>query len=438
MDSQTYVNFFRRTSPYIHAHRGKTFVIALSGDAVLDANCQRLLADIALLQSLGVHIVLVHGARPQIDRRLAQSSLSSELHDHLRITGIAAMHCVKEAIGSTRLQLESELSMGLPNSPMHGAEMRVMGGNFVTAKPLGVIDGVDHLHSGEVRRIDRTGIQRQLECGAIVLLSPIGFSPTGEAFNLSYLDVATHTATAIEADKLICISSTPGICVDGALQRSLSLPAVEALLKHLPLDSQAQLERKLLSASLHACKGGVGRAHLIGFGDDGALLSELFTREGSGTLIVQDYSETLRPASIDDVGGIIDLIQPLEDAGVLVRRSRDLLETEISRFMVALHPEGFLIGCAALYPIGSSGSGEIACVATHADFLSQGTASRLLSAIEAHARNQSMDRLYVLTTQAAHWFQEQGFTATTVESLPDDKKLLYNYQRSARVLCKKI
>ena len=145
MDSQTYVNFFRRTSPYIHAHRGKTFVIALSGDAVLDANCQRLLADIALLQSLGVHIVLVHGARPQIDRRLAQSSLSSELHDHLRITGIAAMHCVKEAIGSTRLQLESELSMGLPNSPMHGAEMRVMGGNFVTAKPLGVIDGVDHL-----------------------------------------------------------------------------------------------------------------------------------------------------------------------------------------------------------------------------------------------------------------------------------------------------
>ena len=436
MNSQTYVNFFRQTSPYIHAHRGKTFVIALAGDAVLDGNCHRLLADIALLQSLGVRIVLVHGARPQIDQRLAQSNLTSDFKGHLRITDIEAMTCVKQAIGSTRLQLEAELSMGLPNSPMHGAEVRVMGGNFVVAKPIGVIDGVDHQHSGEVRRVDHVGIQSQLDSGAMVLVSPIGFSPTGEAFNLSYIDVASHAAVAIGADKLICISAVSNISQNGGLLRSLSIPAVKEYLKHSKAPSQ--LEQTLLCASQQACKGGVERVHLIGYRDDGALLSELFTREGSGTLIIQDYSETLRPASIDDVGGILDLIQPLEESGVLVKRSRELLETEISRFMVALHPEGFLVGCAALYPLGSTGSGEIACVATHPDFLSQGTASRLLAAIENQAHSQSIDRLYVLTTQAAHWFQEQGFVEATVDALPEDKQLLYNYQRSSRVLCKRL
>lgn len=433
MDIPTYVSLFRQSSPYIHAHRGKTFVITLSGEALLDDHCASLLADIALLQSLGIHVVLVHGARPQLDQRLLDADLDADFADDRRVTDAVTMALAKQAVGATRLNIEARLSMGLPNSPMHGAKIRVVGGNFIVAKPLGVLNGIDYLYSGEVRRVDSCGIQAQLQLGGIVLISPIGFSPTGEAFNLSYLDVATEVAVALTAEKLIFISTARGIFIEGTLQRSLSLPAVSEYLSspnHVP-----DLEQALLTAAFRGCHGGVARAHLIGYGEDGALLSELFSRQGSGTLVIQDYSETIRAATIDDIGGILELIQPLENQGTLVKRSRERLETEISQFLVAFHPEGFIIGCAALYPLDAS-TGELACVATRTEFQARGTASRLLLALEDQARAMSIRNLFVLTTQAAHWFQEKGFLETTPDDLPNDKKSLYNYQRNSRILFK--
>jgi amino-acid N-acetyltransferase len=432
MNLNSYVDFFRQTSPYIHSHRGKTFVIAVDGDSVAEDNFHRTVHDIALLQSLGIRIVVVHGGRPQIDQRLQVSDIKSQFHQGLRITDAETMLCVKEALGRTRWQIESEFSMSLPNSPMHGAKIRVVGGNFVTAKPLGVKEGVDYQHTGSVRRIDTDSIRQQLLTGGLVLMSPIGFSPTGEAFNVSYLDVASETAIALNADKLILISMAKGIMENGELLRTVAIadvPKLQSKLTH-------SVQKQLLASAHYACSNGVERVHMVDCSEDGALLTELFTREGSGTLVAQDHSEVIRAATIEDVGGILDLIRPLEEQHILVKRSRELLETEISRFTLVVHPEGFLLGCAALYPTPDQTQGEVACVASHPDFLGRGIASRLLQRLESNAAQAGMTKLFVLTTQTAHWFLEKGFVETQLEDLPKQKQSLYNYQRNSRIFSK--
>ena len=434
MKTSSYVDFFRQTSPYIHSHRGKTFVIAVDGESIAHDNFHRTVHDIALLQSLGIRIVMVHGGRPQIDQRLALSDIKSEFHQQLRITDAESMACVKEAVGRTRWQIEAEFSMSLPNSPMHGAKIRVTGGNFVTAKPLGVKDGIDYQHTGAVRKIDAETIQEQLRAQGLVLISPIGFSPTGEVFNVNYLDVASETAIALKADKLILMTTTGGIIQDDELLRSVVLADTRDLQTALTDSAQNQL----LASAHYACSKGVERVHMVGCSEDGALLSELFTREGSGTLVAQDHSEVIRAATIEDVGGILELIRPLEEQQILVKRSRELLETEISRFMLVVHPEGFLLGCAALYPMADQQQGEVACVASHPDFLGRGIASRLLDHLEKEAAKAGITKLFVLTTHTAHWFLEKGFVETQLEDLPDQKKSLYNYQRNSRIFSKAI
>jgi amino-acid N-acetyltransferase len=431
-----YVKFFRETSPYINRHRGKTFVIALPGEAICHTNFTHIIHDIALLNSLGMRIVLVHGARPQLEQRLEQRQLTLQYADHTPITDSQTMECVKDAVGSVRISIESLLSMGLANSPMHGARIRVVGGNFITAKPFGIREGIDFQYSGEVRKIDRAGIQSQLDDAAIVLLSSVGYSPTGEAFNLSYEDVATQAAITLGAEKLIFLGTDAGLNdAKGTLLKSINLSQAQQMLEEI-------IEPALFGAlqgAYQACLNGVPRCHLISYGDDGALLGELFTRDGVGTLVLQHGEEVIRQASIDDITGILDLISPLEEQGVLVKRSRELLETEISRFYVIAHPEGMLIACAALYPFNDGKAAELACVVTHPDFHNQGLATRLLEHLQNKAKNElELEALFVLTTQAAHWFQENGFVATNLAQLPQEKAELYNYQRKSKIFYKRL
>jgi amino-acid N-acetyltransferase len=431
-----YVKFFRETSPYINRHRGKTFVIALPGEAICHTNFTHIIHDIALLNSLGMRIVLVHGARPQLEQRLEQRQLTLQYADHTPITDSQTMECVKDAVGSVRISIESLLSMGLANSPMHGARIRVVGGNFITAKPFGIREGIDFQYSGEVRKIDRAGIQSQLDDAAIVLLSSVGYSPTGEAFNLSYEDVATQAAITLGAEKLIFLGTDAGLNdAKGTLLKSINLSQAQQMLEEI-------IEPALFGAlqgAYQACLSGVPRCHLISYSDDGALLGELFTRDGVGTLVLQHGEEVIRQASIDDITGILDLISPLEEQGVLVKRSRELLETEISRFYVIAHPEGMLIACAALYPFNDGKAAELACVVTHPDFHNQGLATRLLEHLQNKAKNElELEALFVLTTQAAHWFQENGFVATNLAQLPQEKAELYNYQRKSKIFYKRL
>lgn len=430
-----HVKFFRQTSPYINMHRGKTFVIAISGDGVMHGNFPHVIQDIALLHSLGIRIVLVHGTRPQIEQRLAEHDIRPQFQGQTRITDTRAMDCVKEAVGHTRVDIEGLLSMGLANSPMHGARIRVIGGNFITARPVGVRDGIDFHHTGEVRKIDRAGIERQLNDGAMVLLSSLGYSATGEAFNLTFEEVATKTATALSAEKLVFFCGSRGINNSaGELRRMISLPEVENCLNEL--DDMGL--RNLLKAGHLACQGGVPRCHYISYERDGALLNELFTRDGEGTLLLHDGNLIVRSAGIEDIPGLLDIIGPLEETGVLVKRSRELLETEISRFRLVVDAEQVIVACAALYPFADDKSAELACVATHTDYRNRGLASRLLNDIESQAKHQGLEQLFVLTTQTAHWFLEHGFVSADLSALPAERKELYNFQRNSKIFVKQL
>lgn len=427
-----HIRWLRNAAPYINAHRGKTFVLMLGGTVAQHENFSNIIHDIALLNSLGVRLVLIHGSRVQIDQRLQRAGLDSVLHDGMRITDNAAMEHVKDAAGSLRAQIEALLSMGLPNSPMQGSCMRVCSGNFVTARPIGVVDGVDFHHTGRVRRIDTGGIHQQLAEGSIVLLSPLGYSPTGEIFNLALEDIAVHCTSAIGADKLVLFGSAAGVLQEnGELIRQCAVGEVSGL----TIDDPEQAS--LLQTARRACLAGVERCHIISYEDDCALLQELFTHDGCGTLVANDEYELSREANIDDVGGILELIEPLEQQGVLLKRSRELLETEISQFRLLVR-DGRIIACAALYPFPDEGCGEVACIVSHPDYRGGKRGQRLLKTLEQEARRQGLDRLFVLTTQTAHWFIEQGFVEAAQDELPGEKKSLYNLQRNSKVFFKRL
>jgi amino-acid N-acetyltransferase len=432
-DPKQQIRWFRNSAPYINAHRGRTFVLVFPGEAALHANFANIIHDIALLQSLGVRLVIVHGCRPQIEARLEVAGLGSHFHDGMRITDNAVLEHVKDAAGSLRTQIEALLSMGLPNSPMQDAAIRVCSGNFITARPLGVVDGVDFHHTGRVRRIDVQGIRDALATGSVALLSPLGYSPTGEIFNLALEDIAVQVASATGADKLVMFGSRPGIEQDGRLVRQCDRRQALELLR--TIDDPEQ--QRLLETARAACAAGVQRVQVISYSEDCALLEELFTHDGSGTLVSNDDYEQGRSATIDDVGGILELIEPLESEGVLVRRSRELLEGEIGHFRL-LERDSRILACAALYPYLDNRSGEIACIVTHPDYRGADRGQRLLRELEAEAARLGLERVFVLTTQTTHWFLEQGFTESDLAELPAEKQQVYNLQRNSKVLIKQL
>ena len=338
------------------------------------------------------------------------------------------------AVGALRLKLEGLFSMGLANSPMYNAGIRLISGNFVIAKPVGVRNGFDYQHTGEVRRIEVDAIRQQLSNGNVVLLSPLGCSPTGELFNVNAEEVASTAAIALGADKLILMGNDLQLAdSNGDMVRELSPQQAGKLLADDQLQDNG-VDRQL-TAACHAASNGVGRAHLIDANDDGALLKELFTRDGCGTLVTRETYETLRGARIDDVGGILELIEPLEADGTLVRRSRELLENEIQRFAI-IERDGMVIACAALYPFPDDKTGELACVAVHPGYRKGERGAQLLAYVERRAKEQGLTSLFVLTTLTAHWFQQQGFEAAGVEALPGARKSLYNWQRNSKVFVK--
>lgn len=423
------VKIFRHSAPYINAHRGKTFVLMFGGEAVEDENFANIIHDIALLNSLGVRLVLVHGARPQIDQRIDLRGVEKRFANNIRLTDKQTLESVKDAAGSVRSQIEALLTMGLANSPMHGSQIRVCSGNLVVAMPMGVREGVDYENTGVVRRIDVNGINDHLDDGSIVLLSPMGYSSTGEVFNLSHEDVATQAAVNLEADKLIIFTEKDGILdPTGKLRRNIDYTSLLGMLD----EPHLAFQRPVLSAIATSLESGVSRCHCVSYRRDGALLQELFTRDGAGSLISQRHYEQLRQASIDDVGGILKLINPLEQQGILVKRSREVLEREIERFTV-IERDGMIVACAAFYPYQENKCGELACVATHPDYRGKNRGIRLLDAIKHDAKQQGLETVFVLTTVTAHWFQEQGFTQSTLEALPESKKQLYNFQRNSKV-----
>lgn len=438
MHASDFVTALRAAAPYVHRHNQRVFVVAFGGETAQRPDFTKLIYDLALLCSIGVRLIVVHGARPQIDAEMNRRGLRPQHQGSLRVTDRAALACVKAAVGSLRMEIEALLSTSLNSTPMGGARIKVSGGNWIMARPVGIRNGVDHQYTGEVRRVDTEVIQRVIGDGRIALISPVGYSPTGELFNLRAEDVATEIARAMRADKLIFVAESDpkhwSLARDTGDAGQLSVADGERL--HAQGQHIAAQDRDYLRAALSAAHGGVERVHLIGADAEGALLRELFTRDGVGLMIHADADyEAIRPAGIDDIGGILDLIRPLEAAGILVPRSREQLELDVDRFTVITR-DGLVIGCAALIPFPESSSGELACVAVHPDYRRGGRAALLLQHIEQQARRLGLRQLFSLSTQTMHWFVEHGFRAGGVDQLPPRRQGLYNWTRNSQVMIK--
>ena len=441
----TFVPWFRSVAPYIHKFRHQTFVVGIAGEAIAAGKLPHLAQDLAMIQSMGVKVVLVHGFRPQVNEQLKAKGHSAKYSHGIRITDEIALDCAQEAAGQLRYEIEAAFSQGLPNTPMADSTVRVISGNFITARPVGIVDGVDFQNSGVVRKVDTAGISKVLDMGAMLLLSPFGFSPTGEAFNLSMEEVATSVATALQADKLIFLTEVPGILQrpheppgeDNPVDTELSLAAAEALLLEVPAAREPADVAFYLQHCVTACKGGVERSHIIPYSVDGAILLEVYVHDGIGTMIVDEKLESLREATEDDVGGILKLIEPFEKDGTLVKRSRTEIERDASSYTVIEH-DGVIFACAALNPYPEGRTGEMAALTVSPDVQGQGDGERVLKRIEQRARAAGLESIFVLTTRTTHWFLKRGFVLVDADWLPEARKRKYNWDRKSQVLVKKL
>jgi amino-acid N-acetyltransferase len=441
----TFVPWFRSVAPYIHLHRGKTFVVGMAGEAIAAGKLQHIAQDLALIQSMGVKIVLVHGFRPQVNEQLAAKGHQPQYAQGMRITDGVALDCAQEAAGQLRYEIEAVFSQGLPNTPMAGSTVRVISGNFITARPVGIVDGVDFKHSGLVRKVDVQGIRQTLQMGAMVLLSPFGFSITGEAFNLTMEEVATRVAIELQADKLIFLSEMPGIRIkpgqpeseDNPIDTEMPLDYAERLLRELPPAQQPTDIGFYLQHCVRACKAGVERTHILPFATDGALLLEVYVHDGIGTMVIDEKLESLREATVDDVGGILQLIEPFEKDGTLVKRDRTEIERDAGQYTVIEH-DGVIFGCAALYPYPQAKTAEMAALTVSPQSQGQGDGERILKRVEQRARAMGLSSIFVLTTRTMHWFLKRGFQPVAIDWLPEARQRSYNLNRKSQVLVKQL
>ncbi len=426
-DHLSFARQFRFAAPYIRAHRGKTFVVGIPGEAVDHPNFQNLVHDLALLGCLGIRLVLVHGARSRIEQKLDDAGLQSHIHRDIRVTPEDQLNLICDAIHEVEQQIIKAFSRGMPNTPSFGMQNSVVSGNFLAARPVGVRDGVDYQYTGQVRMVHASRIDAALDSGAIVLVPTMGYSITGEIYNLSLEEVTANLVSSLRADKLISLCSK---------QRLNELHEVnETVFSILQLEhavaEQADPDA-LVRAALHAVTHGLGRAHILDYETEGALLAELFTPTGSGLMIVERDVEKVRTATLDDVGGILEVIQPLESLGLLVKRDREYLEQRIDQFRV-IDIDGMVIACAALFVYPEAETGELACLAIHPDFRSSGRGSKLVHHLEHWAQSQGLKQIVTLTTEGLHWFVEQGFDEASVEDLPAGRRELYDSKRASKV-----
>ena len=446
-----FVDWFRSVAPYIHKFRHQTFVVGVPGEAIAAGYLGSIVQDLALIQSMGVQIVLVHGFRPQINEQLEAKHLQAVFSHGVRLTDSAALDAAQEAAGQLRFEIEAAFSQGLPNTPMADSTVRVISGNFITARPMGIVNGVDFKHSGVVRKVDTAFIRRTLDMGALVLISPFGFSPTGEAFNLAMEEVATSVAIALKADKLVFFTEIDGIRVrpfepageDNPVDTELSLADARRLLaaeqsqRSAQQDFDASAPDFYLRHCVKACVGGVERSHIIPFAKDGAILQEIYVHDGIGTMVVDERLEELRPATADDVAAIVQLIEPFEDDGTMIKRSRKDIERDIAYYSVIDH-DGVIFGCAALYPYPEQGTGEMASVTVSPSVQGKGDGERLLKHIEQRARALGLKSIFVLSTRTMHWFIKRGFKEVDIDWLPEAKRKKYNTDRRSKVFVKNL
>ncbi|PSJ79599.1 amino-acid N-acetyltransferase [Neisseria iguanae] len=413
-----FVGDFREAAPYINYLRGKTLVIGVAGSLLEGEPLKRLAADLNLLASLGVRLVLVHGSRLQITTALSAQDRTPAYHHERRITDEATLQLAKQANGVLRSDIEAALCSSISQPPQRNKPLSVACGNFLSARPLGIINGIDMGHTGLVRKIDTESIVNRLDSGALVLISPIGHSLSGKTFNLSMSDIAETAAIALKAEKLIYLIEEEGILnSDGLLLTNLSAQEARQLMMQQPPPPQ----QRLIQSAVNAVENGVSRTQILSGRDDGSLIRELFTRHGAGTSVARDSFVNIRAAHNHDIPNIMALIRPLEEQGILLRRSREYLEDQIHSFSVLEHDQ-HIYGCVALKTFADPNLGELACLAVSPDAQDSGYGELLLAYLFNKARKADMKKLFALSTHTGEWFIERGFQTASAQDLPPERR----------------
>lgn len=433
-----FVDTFRMSSPYIHAHSGRVFVVHLPGSllATDEDLFGSVMQDLALMRIVGIKLVLVLGPKDQIDQRLVAEGIVSRFINGTRVTDETTLQIVKESAGSMLFEVEGMLSRGVVNMPS-SSRISTVSGSFYSAQPVGVIGGNDFGLTGRVRKVDVDSIHRRLDQGDIVVLRNLGYSATGQLFNCQSEEVAGVCAAALLAEKLIFMTDGESI-YDKRVNRPIPNLTLSTACSFLESQGNALPSqfRLALKVSVDALNKGVTRAHLLNRWINGVLLMEVFHRDGVGLMISRDLYEGIRFASHGDIAGISAIIKPLEDQGVLVKRGKSAVEQAIDKFVV-IERDGMIIACLSLTVMPDDNElAELGCLAVHPDYRKLGKGDALLGFTERYAFAQGIRRLFVLSTVSFQWFLERGFSELSVDELPESKKSRYDNRRKSKIFVK--
>jgi len=431
-----HVDIIREAFGYISLFKDKVFVIKIDDALIEDQHFPLLIGDIVLLHKMGIRIIIVPEARKRIDEILTAYNIPCDFNGGIRVTTPESISYVKMAA----FDVSNKIMTHLAENNVHA----VMG-NWVRARGKGVVNGTDYQHTGTVDKLEIDIITNAVNSGLILLFPNIGWSQTGIPYNISSNELASRISTDLQASKLFFVTDCSGIST-----AHFSLPPEEfytneGVLSEMTVEQcSVFLEKNYSPASPHthlfemlalaveACRGGVQRAHIVQGKTQGALLTEIFSNRGSGTMIYANQFENIRPMRAADIPVVLQLLSPFMDSGQIKPRTSDDLHLGCDDFVV-YDVDGMIHGCAALHRLEDS-VGEIAAFAVDSDFGKRGIGEKVLSYLFARAREKKFTRLILLTVQASDWFSRFGFTQGTVSDLPQSKKERYDTVRKPRVL----
>ena len=412
---------------YVPQFREKAFVVAVDGAAVAHGNFVNILMDVAVLWSLSIRAVLVHGASVQIRALATERGIEPSDLEGSGVTDAATLELALQAAN----RLSHEILEGLA-----AADLRAATTNGVTAHPLGILKGVDHLYTGKVERVDTAFLQTLLASGIVPVVPPLGLDGEGRSFRVNSDAVALEVARALQAVKLVYITMADGLRVDGQVARQLSVRELGEAIQRGALDA-GQLSKAIHARA--ACDAGVPRVHVINGSVDDGLLSEVFSNEGIGTLVYANDYQQIRRARRSDVRTIEQLIKSSVERDELAPRTRASIEKELADYSI-FEVDGNPIACVAMHAYPAEGKGELACLYVRPSHENQGIGRKLVQYVETKAREAGLAELLALSTQAFSFFQSKGgFVEGSPDDLPASRRTRYDQSgRRSKVLVKRL
>jgi len=423
------VSDLRGILTYVPRFREKVFVVSVDGEVVASPNWPNVLLDLAVLRSLNIKVILVHGASAQIERLASDRNAQLSNSDGTGITDEATLKVSLDAVTT----LMNEIMQGLTS-----VDQRAVYANVIIAHPAGILGGVDYQHSGKVERVDTKALHMFLNEGIIPIVPPMGFDGEGRTFRVNSDAIAIEVAESVNAMKVIYLGMRDGVIINNEIIHQLSISEADELVKK----KQTQIDKGTLSKLEHAakaCRHGVPRVHIINGSTDEALLSEVFSHEGIGTMIYSNDYQQIRRVFKKDVRALIDLIRRSVDHAELVKRTRADLIAQLDDYWV-LEIDKTLVACVALHIYPEEQKAEMACLYVSKSHEGQGYGRKLMSFAEQTAAQRGAKHIFALSTQAFNYFQQKGgYSEVSPDELPAERRKKYDASgRNSKVLQKAI